>query len=304
MKKPKKVKAVKSSYPMINTEAELQALIDNGMNGIYSTLNFDLFDMLEFNRGEDNSLDANKMKEFENILAKGQYMKDAVQLLVNRNRKLIDGTHKNELHRRHTISVNFMFTKVPELNSNDPVILYGAVARYNAVNSKWNSNAHFRTALKLDLPLALEIEKIQAEYNEEYGIDGRTLTSNRIFSLLAHDKARLESNMVTVEDYNNKNLLGVKDTNKFKLEMHFVCTMLQELQEWNKVYEETAKFTTFHMIRAVMPYVWDDMLNMERFMDEVKNVNFPKRFKNVANTVKGCTAFTNRVQTKLIKEHK
>jgi len=298
MKKPKKVN---STYPMINTIEELE---NCDKKGIYSTLNFNMFEMLEFNRGEDNGIDANKMREFEMLLANGLYMPDEVQVTINKQRQVTDGTHKNELHKRHNIPINFKFTQIPELNSDDPVILYEAVARINAINSKWNSKAHFNTALKLELPLALVIEKIQAKYNEKYNLDGRTLSSNRVYSLLAHDKSRLESNIVTVKDYANNDLVNVHKSPHFKQEMHFVCTLLQELQEWNKVYEETAKLTTFHMIRAAIPYVWDDMLNMERFIDEIQNVNFPKRFKNVANTVKGCTAFTNRVQTKLIKEHK
>ena len=295
----KKAKKLKSTYPMINTIKELEKC---DKNGIYSTLNFEMFEMLEFNRGEDNGIESNKMREFERLLANGDYMADELQVIINKHRKVIDGTHKNELHRRHNIPINFRFTQIPELNSTDPVVLYEAVARINAINPKWNSKAHFNTAIKLNLKLALEIEKIQAEYNEKYDLDGRTLSSNRVYSLLAHDKARLESNMVTVKDYANEELIKRINTSKFKREMHFVCTMLHELQGWNKVYEETAKLTTFHMIRAAMPYVWDEMLNMEMFIDEIKSVDFPKRFKNISNTVKGCTAYTNRVQQKIMKK--
>ncbi len=297
--KVKKDITVKCIYPMINTVEELEKC---DKLGTYSTLNFDLFEMLEFNRGEDNGIDPVKMRDFEELYAKGEYMCEDVQVIINKNRKIIDGTHKHELHRRHVIPINFRFTQIPELNSDDPVILYEAVARINAINSKWNSKAHFNTALKLKLPLALEIEKIQAYYNNEYGLDGRTLSCNRVYSLLTHDKSRLESNMVTVKDYANKELIERVDTPEFKREMHFVCTLLQELQEWNKVYEETAKMTTFHMIRAAMPYVWDNMLNMEMFIDEIRGVEFPKRFKDTANTVKGCVAFTNRIQQKLLKK--
>jgi hypothetical protein len=299
--KAKKTTEVKSIFPMINSIKELE---NCDKRGTYSTLNFDMFEMLEFNRGEDNGIDPNKMREFETLFANGEYMPEDVQVVINKHRKIIDGTHKHELHRRHNFPVNFRFTQIPELNSDDPVILYEAVSRINAINSKWNSKAHFNTALKLKLPLALEIEKIQAEYNEIYCLDGRTLSSNRVYSLLAHDKARLESNMVTVKDYNNNDLMSRVETPEFKREMHFVCTLLQELQEWNKVYEETAKMTTFNMIRAAMPYVWDNMLNTEMFIDEIKNVEFPRRFKDTANTVKGCIAFTNRIQQKLIKKIK
>lgn len=296
-----KVSKYQPVYPMINTIEELEKC---DKSGIYSTLNFDMFEKLEFNRGEDNGIDPNKMREFETILAEGKYNHEGVQMMVNVHRVIIDGTHKNELHRRHYIPINFYFTQIPALNSTDPVILYEGVANYNAVNSKWNSQAHFRTALKLQLPLALEIEQIQAECQKEYGIDGRTLSPNRVYALLSHDKHRLDSNMVTVKDYNNKDLLGVKDTPKFKREMNFVCTILKELEEWNKVYEETAKFTTFHMVRGVMPFVWDEMINMEIFIDEIQAVEFKKRFKNIANTVKGCTAFVRKTQQRIINNAK
>ena len=295
MKKAKKSQKVVSTYPMVNSPVECD------INGIHSTLNFDMFTLLEFNRGEDSCIDSVKLQSFRKIQADGEYMNDEVQVTVNKSMVIIDGTHKFMLHKELGIPVNFRFTKVPELNSDDKVTLLGAVARLNAVNSKWNSAAHFNTALKLKLPLALEIEKIQAEYNEEYQLDGRTLSPNRVYSLLAHDKSRLESNMVTVEDYNKRDLIKRVDDPAFKNEMQFVCTILQELQEWNKVYEETAKITTFNMIRAAMPYVWENMLNMEMFVDEVKAVDFPKRFKNIANTVKGCTVYTNKLQEKLIK---
>lgn len=294
--------SVKSTYPMVNTIAELEEIIRNGANGIYSTLNFDMFEMLEYNRGEDNSIEPAKMREFENIFASGKYMPDAVQLLINKHLQIIDGTHKNELHRRHGIPINFQFTKIPELNSEDPVILYEGVATYNAVNSKWNSKAHFRTALKLKLSLALEIEKIRADYCKEYRISRKHLSANRIYSILSHDKARLESNMVTVKDYAKTDLIGRINDPTFKTEMDFVCNVLKKLEDWNEVYELTAKITPFNMIRATLPFVWENNLNMEEFMDEIEGTEFNKRFKEISNTVKGCIAFTKKVQINIINK--
>jgi len=71
----KKSKKVTSTYPMINTIEELR---NCDKNGIYSTLNFDMFTSLEFNRGEDNGLDPVKMAKFEKLLKDGDYMADEV----------------------------------------------------------------------------------------------------------------------------------------------------------------------------------------------------------------------------------
>jgi hypothetical protein len=209
---------------------------------------------------------------------------------------VIDGHHKLRLHEELNIPVNFTVLTQPEFNDGTDIQIMGAIARFNAITSKWDSKAHYNTALKYGLTLAVKIQELKAEYDQKYELDGRILTPTRIYALLSCDKKRLESNLVAVEDYANDDLLKNVNTVKFRSEMNFVCTVLKELQEWNVIYEETAKILPFNMIRATMPSVWDNELNMEKFMEEIQCV----KFKNVANTVKGCIAYTKRIQKQIL----
>ena len=256
-----------------------------------------MFKTLKYNRGEDNGIDPVRLAKFKKLYESGEYFMHVIHVYVNMFGVIIDGHHKLALHKLFNIPVNFTILTQPEFNVGTDIQIMGAIARFNAITSKWDGKAHYNTALKLGLPLAIKIQELKAEYDTKYNLDGRILTPTRIYALLSCDKKRLESSLVSVEDYVNDGLLVNVHTEKFRTEMNFVCTVLKELQEWNVIYEETAKIVPFNMIRAAMPSVWDSELNMEKFMEEVQAV----KFKNVANTVKGCIAYTKRIQTKLLK---
>jgi hypothetical protein len=190
-----------------------------------------------------------------------------------------------------------------EYNEGTLLQKIGAIARRNAVTSKWDSKAHFNVALKLRLPLAIAIQNLKAEYMRKYSTDGRMITPSRIFAILTSDSKWLNSDLVTVEDYGKEELIPVMSTEKFKKEFEFVCKVINYLTEWNCVYEETAKITQFNMIRATMPMIWDNMLNMDKFLAEIESKELKERFKGVANTVKGCVMYTKRFQKKMLNEY-
>lgn len=283
----------------------VKTFADAKQDVVNSTTNFGMFKTLKYNRGEDDGIDTTRLNKFKKLFENDEYFKHIIHVFVNLMGYVIDGHHKLALHKWLAeqgiiVPINFVILTEPEFNEKDEVKLMGAIARYNAITSKWDSKAHFNTALKMGLPLAIEIENIQARCRTEYGVDGRFLSANRIYSLLSHDKKRLESNLVSVEDYVNEDLVEVAKTEEFEKELKFVCSVLKELQEWNRVYELTAKIEPFNMIRAAMPKVWGNMLNMEMFLEEIQGMEFNKRFRNVSNTVKACREYTKKLQKKML----
>lgn len=271
-------------------------------NGKFSTLNFGMFKKLEFNRGQDNGIDVNRSQRFVKLFLDGQYFTDEIHVIVNREMETVDGHHHLDAHERLfemgiELPINFTRTLEKAFNEGTQIKKAGGVARRNAINSKWDGMAHFNTALKFGIPLALEIQKLKAEAAYEYGIDKRMMSSSRIFSLLTSDLKRLNSDLVSVEEYDRPDLIAVLSTEKFKKEFGFVCKVINELNKWNEDYSESAKIIPFNMIRAVMPMVWGNMLNMDMFLAEIQT----KRFANVSNTVKGCTTYAKKIQMKLFE---
>ena len=288
----KKKLEIKSTYPMVSSPNEVND------NSKFSTLNFGMFKTLQFNRGEDTGIDVNRLQRFRKLYENGEYFEDEIHVTVNKEMEVVDGHHHLENHIRLAedgimLPINFTRTLQKEFNEGTQIQKAGAVARRNAINSKWDSKAHFQTALKFRLPLAVAIQILRSEC---ICSDTRMITPNRIYALLASDNKRLNSELVTVEDYDNDELIAVMSTDKFKKEFQFVCNVINELIKWNKDYEETAKMLPFNMIRAIMPMVWDNMLNMDKFLAEIET----KRFANVSNTVKGCTLYAKKIQKKIL----
>ncbi|MBN1117783.1 MAG: hypothetical protein JXA77_11295 [Bacteroidales bacterium] len=291
-KSSKKNEVIRSTYPMVNSPEEVN------VNGKYSTLNFGMFKKLQYNRGEDTGIDANRLNRFKKLYYNNEYFNDELHLFVNEAMEVIDGHHKLALHiylfeNGIKLPINFTVLTQAEYNEGTPIQKMGAIARRNAVTSKWDSKAHFNVALKLQLPLAIAIQNLKAE---GLCIDGRMMTAPRIFALLTSDTKRLNSELVSVEEYDRPDLIDVMSTEKFKKEYEFVCNVINELIKWNKDYEETAKIIPFNMIRAIMPMVWENMLNMDKFVGEIQT----KRFANVSNTVKGCTVYAKKIQKKML----
>ncbi len=287
-----------STYPLVSTPAEVN------VNGKFSTLNFDMFKTLQYNRGEDSGIDNNRLSRFKKLWDNEEYFKDELHVFINMYMEVIDGHHKLKLHKwlqsvGIELPINFTMLTQREYNEGTVIQKMGAIARRNSLTSKWDSKAHFNVAIKLNVRLAIEIQNLKADYMVRFKTDGRMITPSRIYALLTHDNKRLNSDLVTVEDYDKEELIDVMSTDRFIKEFEFVCNVLNELASWNKDYEETAKMTSFHMIRAIMPMVWDNMLNMDRFLEEIKR----KRFANVSNTVKGCIVYAKKIQKKMLEQY-
>lgn len=293
---------IKSAYPLVSSKAEVTE------NGKFSTLNFDMFIPLQYNRGIDTGIDINRLNRFKKMYQNDEYFMKEIHLIVNKAMEIIDGHHHWALHKwllaqGIELPINFTITIEDEFNEGTLLQKIGAIARRNAVTSKWDNKAHFDIALKLGLPLAIAIQNIKAEYCTKYNTDSRMITPSRIFALLKSDKHWLNSGLVTVEDYDNNSLIEVMKSDKFKKEFEFMIKMINYIIEWNKVYLATSKIIPFNMIRAIMPMVWDNMLNTNKFLNYVDSKEFHLRFKGVSNTVHGCSVYAKNFLKKMMQEY-
>jgi len=293
---------VKSTYPLVSS------MVETNDNGKFSTLNFDMFTTLEYNRGEDLGIDNNRLSKFRKLYKCDDYFSDELHLFVNRAMEVIDGHHKLALHKwllTQGIELPINFTILTQAEYNEGTLLQkiGAIARRNSITSKWDNKAHFNVAFKLKVPLAIAIQNIKAEYCTKYNADSRMITPSRIFALLKSNKYWLNSGLVSVEDYDDESLIEIMHSDKFKKEFEFMIKMINNITEWNKVYLATSKIIPFNMIRAIMPMIWDNMLNMDKFMDYVDSKEFHLRFKGVSNTVHGCSVYAKNFLKKMMQQY-
>ncbi len=297
-----KKKVIDSTYPLVSSPAEVD------VNGKFSTLNFEMFKPLQYNRGIDTGIDVNRLTRFKKLYENDEYFRDEIHLIVNKAMEIIDGHHHWELHKwlkaqGIDLPINFTITVEKEFNEGTLLQKIGAIARRNAITSKWDNKAHFDIATKLGLPLAIAIENIKAEFCKKYNTDSRMITPSRIFALLKSDKNWLNSGLVTVEDYGDESLIEVMKTDKFKKEFEFMIKIINYIVEWNKAYLETSKILPFNMIRAIMPMVWDNMLNMDKFLQYVESKENHLKFKGVSNTVYGCSVYAKNHIKKLMENY-
>jgi len=284
------MKTVKNYYKSVSSLPEAK------VGKIHSTTNYTMFHTLKYNRGADNGVDQLRLAKFRKLIEKNQFFFSWVNVVINLSGLIVDGHHRFAVLQELGLPINFIITPEPELNETNEIKLMGAISRLNAVDSKWNAKSHFDVALKSGLPLAIAIAELKAGLGNKYDIDNRVLREGRIFALITQDKKGLESRLVSVEDYANDNVLELMSKTTFITEFDFVCQIMEEIKAWNVIYKDSAKINEFFMIRAVMPLVWDNMLNMDMFLAEIKKVKFP----NVANTKNGCKVYIQKIQKRLL----
>jgi len=271
-------------------------LVDGKVDKIYSTTNYDMFKTLDYNRGEDKGIDTARLAKFKAIVEAGKFFFSWINVVINQAGIIIDGHHRFTMLKFLGLPVNFIITPEPEFNSTVMVELLGAIARLNAIDSKWNGTAHFNAAVKCGVQLAIEIKKVKVELDEEFGIDGKQITGGRIFTLLTENKKGLQSKLVSVEQYDNDLLIEVLNSAKFKAEIRFVYEIMSEAKKWNVLYKKTAKITGFKVIAAAMPKIWDNEMNMKKFLAAVKKY----RFQDVADSWEGGRYYVQRLQKEIL----
>jgi len=284
------MKKVKNYYKSVSDIKEAK------VGKIHSTTNYSMFNTLKFNRGQDNGIDHLRIAKFEKMIEKNEFFFSWINVVVNLSGIILDGHHRFMVLKALRMPINFVIAPEPELNVDDEIKLLAAISRLNAVDSKWNAKAHFDTALKSGLPVAIAIAELKAGLGAKYAIDKRPLREARIFALITANEKTLEGKLVTVEDYDNENVLELMSSDKFRKEFDFVCKVMEEVKKWNDEFKDTAKVNEGFMIRAIMPFVWDNMLNMDKFLAEIKKV----KFANVANTKNGCKVYVQKIQKRIL----
>lgn len=284
-------------YTMKTTFKKVNSFKDVKTGTVYSTTNFRMFKTLKFNRGRDNSIEPKRVQDFKKLHERGEYFTDVIHLFVNLYGVIIDGHHKLEMHKSIKLPINFTVLPQAEFNEGTEIEILGAIARFNAKTSKWDANAHFDTALKCGEPVALEIAKLKAKYDLKYGFKKNLLTAGRIHTLIKEDPTALKSTLKTVEDYCDKSMIVSMSDKKFKKEFDFVCAVLSAVNDWNEVHKQDSFVTPFFVIRAVMPKVWDNELNMEKFYH-----NMQKKGLYISNTLNAVKAWADEVSAMRIKK--
>ena len=256
---------------MINSLAEATKV-----GKIYTTTNFKICKRVRFNRGEKNGIEPARLAYFKKLYESGKYFNQVSYVLINLIGEIIDGTHRHAMHEALGIPVNIMVTDQEEFNSEDEAVKLLAIATYNAKDSKWQPSAHFNAAYLFESPLALRIYDIKSEYENTYKFKKNLLTPSRIYAVLTHDRIGLAGKGQDVSAYCNSSLVPEINSDRFNKEFSFICAIMNLVIDRNK--ELNSDINPFFVIRVILPMIWDNELNMEKFYSRLVKYQYNNRF--------------------------
>jgi len=257
----------------------------------YSTTNYKMFKFLKFNRGADNSIVPAKVAVFKKLYESGNFFMDICHVLINLSDEVCDGHHKLVMAEAIGIPINFQITAQPQFNSPNLSDKLNAISKYNAMSSKWDGRANFDSAVQTKEPLALAILKLQGEINIKYGINPKMLTASRIVAIITKCENGLAGKSLERESYCNKETLKLMQTDNFDSEMEFVCNVIKYVLSHN---EKNPEITPFHVIRNIMPNVWNNVANMKWFYHNMVKMGF----KDVGDTMRKVGIRVDEMSTK------
>jgi hypothetical protein len=272
---------------------------------IYSTTNCGgkndtgMFKLLQYNRGEDNGIETKRLNDFKKIVKENKFFFTWINVVINESGVIVDGHHRFQLLKELGLPVNFIITAEKKFNPEyDPkgTKLLSAIATLNAVDSKWNGTHHFNAAVKCGVQLAVEIKMQKALFDNKMDIDRKQVTGGRIFNLIKKNVKGLQSTLVDVTDYEDATLIERLVSDDFKKELEFVYGIMSVAKRFNDANKNKKRITGYKIVAAAMPLVWNNELNMDKFLKAVEIYEF----NNVADSWSGGKYYVNMIQKELL----
>lgn len=141
---------------------------------IYCTKNPNVLKLIEFNRGEEGSIDVDRVKSIGKLKETGLYMKMTETIYVNRAGLITNGHHRYADAMKNGEYVKFMIDLEARLQTEDVNLMLSHLSNLNGgPKSNWSGSENFKTALKYGAPLAVLINRYKttnADYLQAYHI--------------------------------------------------------------------------------------------------------------------------------------
>lgn len=230
---------------------------------IYRTKNYDLFKPFPYNRGIESGLKESKVKAYMALMQSDDFEPEVFQVLINKFRQTIDGSHRAEAARRLGFDVYFriLFDDIWQ----SPETALPAIAKINNINSMWSNPETYRTAMALNSELAINITCMISEASvKRIAVNKDSLTILQIFALFYRKGGH--SKRIPLYDYFNEAFLAYSKTEQFEQEFDFCCYIVSRFTD--------SIIDLARIFEVVLPMLFKGQMDMEKFMRNSHRVKF------------------------------
>ena len=260
----------------------------NGLKSdiVYETKNYKILTITKLNRGEDNGVDVNHSKNFNNAKRAGIFHTITQQIQCNMNGDCFEGNtrlyaHITQNEEKNTNEpIRFMLSDYSLLNNGCKEDFLDVIAEINSISKPWKGKNHYNTALKGNAPLAIEFKRLIDRLSHMDVIDKRSFKPTKIMGLLKKDVNSLHGKMSVRKEYENLKLVQkIRNSKRFITDLNYYIALERQ-------------FKISHEVRVIhevfFNLVWNENINKKKlFHFIIKNgFNGLKLKKDIAQRTK------------------
>jgi len=259
-KTKKRIPTSRKSIPIVKSFSNLE------VGRIYKTKDYGIFNPLEYNRGETTGWQRKRVAKITKLIDSDKFYMEVCHVLVNLKGDAIDGNNRLQALKERGKYVNFMLTAQHQFNlSNDSEILNN-VSDFNAINSSWSETDAFNSALQCLEASALEVEDVRNKV-KNLGQPLRAFTASRIVGIALQDATMINSKKQPRRMYCGNKIKNLILTDKFWEDFDTIVQIM------NFANTSLGK-DRWYAVKAMMPYIWNDNVNKDKFLSVMKKTGF------------------------------
>ena len=231
---------------------------------VYKTENYEMLNNTEGNR---TGISERRVKKFQKLIKKDEFINDVSITLVNLKGKKIDGHHRSAAIEREGLPLYFMITDSSEFNGNGKSVdknrILNNIARINSgVNPAWSKQDHFKSAINSGVPLAMKLNEIKDELIDKFNLSENNISTNDLYGILKRD-IKSYGIKITREELENRPLLLEIEKPLFKEEVIFYAKLM--------TYFKNSPIRSYKAIKQIFREMWADEIdfNRDRFYDNM-----------------------------------
>lgn len=243
----------------------------------YQTTKYGLFKNTKTNRGEENGIVESKVKKLIKIILAGLFIPKLQHIMVNLKGEIIDGHHRFEALKRLGMPIYFVLYDADEVNNKSQLEVTKILILINSIDPRWNGPQKFRAAVENDIEIALEIDLIINETIEKIdGLDKRSFTPSKVIGILRHDPQYLHGNQLTIEDFEDEELLDRIRSKEFRSDIAFMGAVMGLLANDRKCVAEKR-----NVVQYLFKAIWNPDIGISK--EKAYTYIFRKGFKCAFN---------------------
>lgn len=261
-------------------------------NKIHKAINSKSFKMIAWNRGRENSIDMERVKFWIAVILAKNFDTNFGIVKVNLFGYIADGHHRaiafeivnaeRIKNGEKPLKFNYLICDSNYLNpvdSNgnlDMKKFVCAVSKTNDKSTCWTPNENFMTAYKMNMSVAVLINKQRVSLTKELEVEQKSIPTNYFYSFLTNKAAYISAGKkLSVDDYNCDKTAKLAKTNEAKNNLKFFGSIYTKFDSY------FGKNDLNKYLKTMFQGVWCKSLkvnpfSMELFVDMLNNVNEDK----------------------------